>query len=189
MLPELRRNDDCEDRGEGTEEAMLDRRPFLIFCMSMVFSAALVATLLLPARSLAQPGLCPQGYQFTGEYRDERVGDEIVSHPQCVRSPAWTPGRWRPGVSVANVLGACYTVWTCGSVGTKIYAPGSRRFAVPAQRVSGYCSVSPANPKKCGVCSGADNAPAAACATCMAPPECNAPNLGWRTRQALGCCD
>jgi hypothetical protein len=172
------------------EDAMPDRSRLLIFCTSMVVSAALVAILLLPGRSLAQSGYCPLGFRFTGEYRDERVGNEIISHPQCVRSPAWTPGQWRRGTSVANVLGTCYTSWTCEAVGTSMYAAGSRRFAMPAQRRAGSCVISPSNPETCGACVGeAETPPAAACMTCIASPECDAPNLGWRTRQAMGCCD
>lgn len=169
---------------------MPDRYARMILCGAAIVSALGATALMHPAKSSANTSYCKPGYMFTGNFRDEIVNNGIVRHPECKRLAAWTPGQWKRGQTVATVVGTCFTAWMCTPNGTIMYARGSQRFAIPTQRRTGACVASRSNPKKCGTCIGeAETPPAEACTTCIAPPECKKPNLGWRTREAMGCCD
>jgi hypothetical protein len=104
-----------------------------------------------------------------------------ASAPQA----SWSRGQWVRGVSVANVLGTCFTTWTC-QPRSIVRSPDSGLLHADSQRTAGACQATPDNPKKCGVC--LSNEPAAVCEYCVQPAECASPNLGSRTREALGCC-
>ena len=169
---------------------MMNRVVRMIFCGTALVSAIGAIAIIHPAKSSANDSYCKPGYVFTGNFRDEVVSNGIVRHPQCVASPAWTPGQWKRGQTIATDVGTCFTAWMCTPNGTSMHARRSQRFAIPTQRRTGFCAASRSDPTQCGTCVGAaETPPAQACMTCTAPPECKNPNLGWRTREAMGCCD
>ena len=135
-----------------------------------------------------QPGTCPSGFRFTGEYRYEEYVGRRVRRAVCVHHPSWFPGRWERQPTVANVDGTCWSNWVCRSDGTGMYEAGSALMTTPLQRRTGRCQMTN-NPRRCGRCTGeVVTPPTAACRTCRNPPACQDPNLGWRTREEMGCC-
>ena len=121
-----------------------------------------------------------QSYLVTGTLR--RI-DEIRA--------SWSPGHWKPIGSQEVILppGGCYTTWTCqaGSPDAPIMRSNdSQVLTTKSQRTKGTCGMTD-NPKECGVCLGA-NEPMERCMYCVQPPGCSDPNLGTRTREAMGCC-
>ena len=97
----------------------------------------------------------------------------------------WSRGEWVRGISVANVLGTCATTWTC-QPGTILRSADSEVLHTDSQRTAGACRADVSNPKKCAEC--LSYRPEASCEYCVQSAQCADPNLGSRTRQALGCC-
>lgn len=99
----------------------------------------------------------------------------------------WSRGRWLRGVSVANVLGTCFTTWHCRPGGQILYDPDdSQLLFTESKRTPGACAVTRDDPESCGVCVSIE--PAAQCEYCVQPKQCANSSLGSRTREALGCC-
>jgi hypothetical protein len=97
----------------------------------------------------------------------------------------WSRGKWVRGDSVANVLGTCFTTWTCQPGSEIMRSSDSRLLSTGSLRTKGACQMTD-DPESCGRCVSYE--PATGCEYCVQPSECANASLGSRTREALGCC-
>ena len=110
--------------------------------------------------------------------------DKVTAHASMARR--FKRGKWIPGTSVSNVLGLCTTTWSCQPSSPIMRSSDSRRVSTGNRVTRGACQVTN-DPESCGRCLSKE--PSVLCEYCVEPKECSNPNLGWRTREALGCCE
>lgn len=160
-------------------------------------AAALVALTTMVSASASQTETrteCPQDTTQVGERRVTE-GNVTRVHPLCrarIDGPArnkaaWSTGTWRRGGSVANVLGTCYSNWSCHPTVPILRGADNKLRSTPLERHKGACSAG-TNPKKCGTCMPISRPSSDSCRTCVEPKQCGQRELGWRTREKLGCC-
>jgi len=124
-------------------------------------------------------------WSWSGSWQGKSYSASATLQRASAPQASWSRGQWVRGGSVANVLGTCFTSWTC-QPRSIMRSPDSRLLHTDSQRTAGACQATRDNPKKCGVC--LSNEPEARCEYCVEPAQCADPNLGTRTREALGCC-
>jgi hypothetical protein len=146
--------------------------------LARLFQTSLVTALLALLISGAAQAQCRPGDTLIGE----TATAYICSHPGD-----WKRGEWTPDFATANILGGCVQTWKCTLPrGTTIMrSSDSHLVTTGKQNTRGACTVTD-NPKSCGHCVAGE--PAAICQYCVESAECSNASLGWRTRQALGCC-
>lgn len=127
-------------------------------------------------------------WSWSGSWQGESIsasGTLFRSGPASAKGN-WSPGSWVRGISVANLAGLCTTTWSCQPSSSIMRSSDSRLLCTPNKVTRGACQVTK-DPKSCGRC--LSNAPSVLCEYCVEPNECSNPNLGWRSREALGCCE
>ncbi|MBI3544507.1 MAG: hypothetical protein HY075_14645 [Deltaproteobacteria bacterium] len=110
-------------------------------------------------------------FRWSGSWNGVRYGASGTLHRVGGhRRAGWSPGSWVRGTSVANVLGTCFTTWTCQPSSPIMRAPESKVVSTRAQRTKGACAITN-DPESCGVCISYE--PAARCEYCVAPQDCD----------------
>lgn len=124
-------------------------------------------------------------WSWSGSWQGKSYSASATLQRASAAQASWSGGQWVRGGSVANLLSTCFTSWTC-QPRSIMRSADSRLLHTDSQRTAGACQATRANPKECGAC--LSNEPEARCEYCVEPAQCADPNLGSRTREALGCC-
>jgi hypothetical protein len=122
---------------------------------------------------------------WSGSWKGQSIVVSGTLHRVDNLTTSWSAGRWVRGDSVANVAGGCFTTWACHPASQIMRSKESEILSTESKRTRGACQVTD-NPEECGRC--LSNEPEASCRYCVQSVGCSNPNLGFRTREAMGCC-